>query len=60
MDWAIGIVVGGIVAVIAYVIATSLITGLEHEALILGLCALLLWIALALVIRREGWGRRGL
>jgi len=60
MNWVIGIVVGGIVALIAYLIATSLITGLANEGTIVGLICLLLWAGLAYIIAREYAGRRRL
>lgn len=60
MNWAIGIVVGGVVALIFYVIATSIITGLDREGLIVGLIALLVWAGLAYIIAGETGRRRRL
>lgn len=60
MSWAVGIVVGAIVALITYLVLTSILTLDANEALLCGLIALLVWVGVAVVVHREGWGQRGL
>lgn len=53
----IGLIVGAVVAIIVYVVATALVV-FQHSTLVFGLVALLIWAAITFGYPRTGLPRR--